>query len=48
MSDRSLAVFAFLILAGFLGILGFTVLEIDLLVVIAITLGLAGWDHFRT
>ena len=48
MLDKSLTIFAYLILAGFLGILGFTVLEIDLLAVIAITLALAGWDQFRS
>ena len=47
MLDKSLVSFAFLILAGFLGILGITVLEFDLLLVITITLGLAGWDQFR-
>ena len=48
MLDKSLAIFAYLILTGFLGILGFTVLDFDLLAVIAITLALAGWDQFRT
>ena len=48
MLDKSLAIFAYLILAGFLGILGFTVLDIDLLIVLAITLALAGWDQFKS
>lgn len=41
---RLLALFAFLVLVGFLGILAWEVPEPDLVAVIGLTLGLAGWD----
>lgn len=41
---RLLALFAFLVLAGFLGILAREVPEPDLIAVIALTVALAGWD----
>ena len=41
---RILALFAFLVLAGFLGILAWEVPILDLGVVIVLTVALAGWD----
>jgi len=44
MLDRVLAIFAFIMLCGFLGILVFELGRLDIAVIAAITLGLAGWD----
>lgn len=41
---RILALFAFLVLAGFLGILAWEVPHPDLVAVIVLTVALAGWD----
>lgn len=46
MHDRSLALFAFAVLLGFLGILLWNVPRADLGGVIIVTLALAGWDFF--
>ncbi|MBU2357608.1 hypothetical protein [Loktanella sp. M215] len=42
--NRILALFAFVILAGFLGILAYRVPSPDLLVVLGLTILLAGYD----
>jgi hypothetical protein len=44
MIDRLMAFLAMIVLAAFLGILVWKVPRVDLLVVVAITLGLAFWD----
>lgn len=44
MTDKIMDWSALALLVGFLGILGFTVFEFDLLAVIGLTVGLAGWD----
>lgn len=44
MLDRVLAIFAFIMLCAFLGILVFELQRLDIAVVAAITLALAGWD----
>lgn len=44
MLDRILPYFAYVILIGFIGILVFTLARVDIAVVAAITLALAGWD----
>ena len=46
--NRLIAVFAFVIFAIFLAILGFEVPSPDLLIVIAITLVLAGYDFWKS
>ena len=46
--NRILALFAFAVFAGFLAILGLEVPSPDLLVVIAISLALAGYDFWRS
>lgn len=46
--DRLMATLAFLVLLGFLGILGYFVPSPDLLGVIALALGLAGFDMLRS
>ena len=46
MSDRILALFAFLVLCGFLGILLWEVPRLDLTILVAVTVGLAGFDIF--
>ncbi len=46
--NRILAIFAFLVLVGFLGILIFHVPRLDLGAVIALTVLLAFWDLFTT
>lgn len=48
MRDRLLRPFAFLVFAGFLGILAYRVPSPDLLIVIAVTLLLAGLDIVRS
>lgn len=44
MLDRAIALLALIVLGAFLGILVWKVPRIDLMAVIAITLGLAIWD----
>jgi len=46
MTDRLMALLAFLILAGFLAILIWFVPRLDLGAVVAITLALVAWDFF--
>ncbi len=46
MLDRILALVAFGVLAAFLAVLIFKVPRVDLIVVVGITLALAGWDFF--
>ncbi len=46
--NRILAIFAFLVLVGFLGILMFHVPRLDLGGVIVVTVLLAAWDLFTT
>ncbi len=46
--DKLMALLAFATLAGFLGILGWFVPEIDLVLVIALTVGLIGYDFFSS
>lgn len=46
MTDRILSLLAFAVLAGFLVILGVNVPHPDLLAIIALTLGFAGYDLF--
>ncbi len=48
MTDRILALFAILVLAGYLGILVFEVGRVDLAVVAAITFVLVIWDFLTT
>lgn len=45
MTDRVLALIALLVFGGFLGILVWKVQTPDLAAVVAVTLGLALWDH---
>jgi uncharacterized membrane protein len=47
-SDRILALAAYLTLAAFLGILVWNVPRLDLGVVVAVTLALAGFDFVRS
>lgn len=47
MTNRIIALVAFVILAGFLGILIYKVPRVDLIVLVGITLALAGWDMLR-
>lgn len=47
MTDRIMALLAFVGLTGFLGILVWKVPRPDLLVIVALTLALAGWDIMR-
>lgn len=44
MLDRVLALFAFVMLCAFVGVLVFKLQRLDLYVIAAITLLLAGWD----
>jgi hypothetical protein len=46
MSDRLLALFGFLVLCGFLGILVWEVPRLDLTILTVVTVGLAGYDLF--
>lgn len=46
--DRTIAVAALVILAAFLAVLVWKVPRADLIIVIALTLGLAAYDFFRT
>ena len=46
--NRLLALFAFAVFCGFLAILAFKVPSPDLLAVIALTIGLAGYDFVTT
>ena len=48
MTDRLMAIFAFGIFTGFLGILAWKVPSADLVIVIALTLGLAAYDIWRS
>ncbi len=48
MSDRLMAVLAFAVFAGFLGILAWKVPSADLVIVIALTLVLALYDVWRS
>jgi hypothetical protein len=45
--DKLLATFAFVVLAGFVGILIWHVPRLDLIAVVALTLALAGWDLIK-
>jgi small neutral amino acid transporter SnatA (MarC family) len=47
MINRLIALVAYLILVGFLGILIFKVPRLDLTILVGITLALAGWDMLR-
>lgn len=47
MTDRAIALFAFAVLAGFLGILIWNVPRLDLGIVILVTLILGGYDFVR-
>lgn len=47
MTNRLIALVAFVFLAGFLAILVFKVPRADLIVLVLVTLGLAGWDMLR-
>jgi len=47
MIDRAIALVAFAVLTGFLGILIWNVPRLDLGIVIAITLALGGYDFVR-
>ncbi|WP_019953349.1 hypothetical protein [Yoonia vestfoldensis] len=44
MIDRVLAIFAFVVLCAFVAVLVFKLQRVDISVIAAITLGLAGWD----
>ena len=44
MFDRALAIFAFIMLCGFIAILVIELGRLDIAVIAAITLALAGWD----
>lgn len=46
--NRLAALLAFIVFAGFLAILAFKVPSIDLILVIALTLALAGYDFFTS
>ena len=48
MTDRLMAIAAFVIFAGFLGILAWQVPSLDLVIVIALTLLLALYDIWRS
>lgn len=47
MTARILALVAFLVLGGFLFILGWALQRVDLWAVVILTLALAGWDFVR-
>lgn len=47
MTDRLMALVAYLFLFGFLAVLAIGVPRVDLIVVILVTLGLAGWDFWK-
>lgn len=47
MTDRIMALVAFLFLSGFLAVLAIGVPHIDLILVVLITLLLAGWDFWK-
>ena len=47
MTDRLLGFIALAILTGFLGILVFKLMRVDIAVIVAITLALAVWDFLR-
>jgi hypothetical protein len=44
MLDRLLGLFAYLVLVAFVGVLVFKLQRLDITLVAALTLGLAGWD----
>lgn len=46
--DKAMALFAFLVVAAFLGILAWYVAEIDLALVIGLTIALLGYDFLTT
>lgn len=46
--DRLVALFAFAVLLGFVGILLWHVPRLDLIAVVALTVALAGWDLARS
>lgn len=46
--DKLVAFFAFAVLLGFVGILLWHVPRLDLMAVVALTVGLAGWDLARS
>lgn len=46
--QRLIALIAFAIAVGFLGILIFNVPEIDLIVIVTVTIGLIGYDFFTS
>ncbi|MBO6853633.1 MAG: hypothetical protein JJ872_07700 [Marivivens sp.] len=46
--DRLMSLLAFAVLLGFLGILGYFVPSPDLLAVIGLTVGLVGFDMYRS
>ncbi|MBU1313519.1 MULTISPECIES: hypothetical protein [Pseudorhizobium] len=46
MPDRLLALFGFLVLCGFLGVLLWEVPRLDLTILVAVTVALAGYDLF--
>ena len=45
--DRMMAVFAFAVFAGFLGILAYFVPSVDLLAVLGLTVALAAYDVYE-
>lgn len=47
MFDRILALFAFVVLCTFVGILVFELQRLDIAAISAVTLALAGWDLLR-
>lgn len=47
MTDRIMALVAYLVLLGFLAVLAIGVPHFDLILVVIITLGLAGWDFWK-
>jgi hypothetical protein len=48
MSDRIIALFAFIALCAFVGILVFELQRLDITAVAVVTLALAGWDMLRS
>lgn len=47
MTDRIVGFIALAVLTGFLGILVFKLMRVDITVIVGITLALAGWDFLR-
>ena len=47
MTDRIVGFIALAVLIGFLGILVLKLMRVDISIIVAITLALAGWDFLR-